>query len=209
MLSRGEYLTLCSSWLHKFQPNWKREIFRGIVHLTCSKDAIAEVSDTTFASLQSKHLAPNPDSNMPLPPNHIELEEVLLVEEEDLIRVIRSLPNGSAVGPNGLKPQHLVDLTSFSAGQDRDAVLHALTIFTNFILAGNTLAQARGIYFEASLTALSKDGGVRVIVVGSIIRRLIAKSSESGGDEAHGPHACTTSAGVCNTPCSRSCCLRS
>ena len=146
--------------------------------MACSENSIGEVNDSTFAALQSKYPVPHPDSNMPSPSNSTELEEALMVEEGDLVRAIRSFPKGSAGGPDGLRPQHLVDLTSFAAGQDGEALLHALTIVTNFVLAGNTLVQARGIFFVASLTALcKKDGGVRIIAVGCALHRLIAKTA--------------------------------
>ena len=63
--------------------------FRVVVCLTCLEDSIAEVNDTAIVALQSKHLATHPASNMPSPRNSIELEEALLVEEGDLVRVIR------------------------------------------------------------------------------------------------------------------------
>ena len=152
--------------------------FRGAVRLACSEDSIAEANDTNLAALQSKHPAPHPDSNMPSPPNSNEVDEALSVEEGDLVKAIRSFPKGSAGGPDGLRPQHLVDLTSPSAGHEGELLLHALTAFTNLVLAGDTLAQARGVFFGASLTALNKkDGGVRPIAVGCTLRRLVAKTA--------------------------------
>ena len=106
------------------------------------------------------------------------MDEALSVEEGDLVKAIRSFPKGSAGGPDGLRPQHLVDLTSSSAGHEGELFLHALTTFTNLVLAGDTLAQARGGVFGASLTALNKkDGGVRPIAVECTLRRLVAKTA--------------------------------
>ena len=155
--------------------------FRGAVRLACSEDTVAEANDTTMAALSSKHPAPHPDSILPSPPTSNEVEGALSVENGDVLRAIRSFPSGSAGGPDGLRPQHLVDLTSASAGQDGEALLGALTSFTNLVLAGDTAVPARKIFFGASLIALNKkDGGVRPIAVGCTLRRLIAKTASQG-----------------------------
>ena len=91
-----------------------------------------------------------------------------------MAKAIRLFSKGSAGGPDSLRPQHLVDLTSASADRDGDA----LTAFTIFILAGETPVEARMVFFGASLTALNKkDGGVRPIAVGCTLRRFIAKTA--------------------------------
>ena len=98
-----------------------------------------------------------------------------------MLRAIRSFPSGSAGAPDGLRPQHLVDLTSASAGQDGEELLGALTSLSNLVLAGDTPVPARKIFLGASLIALNKkDGGVRPIVVGCTLRRLIAKTAIQG-----------------------------
>ena len=102
------------------------------------------------------------------------MEVALSVVIGDVLRAIRSFPSG----PDGLRPQHLLDLTSASAGQDGKALLGAVTSFTNLVLAGDTPIPARKIFWGASLIALNKkDGGVRSIVVGCTLRRLIAKTA--------------------------------
>ena len=152
--------------------------FRGAVRLACSWDTVAEANDTTRAVLSSKHPAPRPDSVLRSPPSSNEVEGALSVVIGDVLRAVRSFPSGSAGGPDGLRPQHLFDLTSASAGQDGEALLGALTSFTNLVLAGDTPIPARKIFWGASLIALNKkDGGVRPIAVGCTLRRLIAKTA--------------------------------
>ena len=121
--------------------------FRGAVRLACSEDTVAEANDTTMAALSSKHPAPHPDSVLPSPPTSNEVEGALSVVIGDVLRAIRSFPSGSAGAPDGLRPQHLVDLTSASAGQDGEALLGALTSFTNLVLAGDTPVPARKIFW--------------------------------------------------------------
>ena len=53
-----------------------------------------------------------------------------------MARAIHSFPRGSAGGPDGLLPQHLLDLTSAPAEQGGKDLLQALTEFANFVLGG-------------------------------------------------------------------------
>ena len=86
---------------------------------------------------------------------------------------IKSFPPGSSGGPDGLRPQHLKDLTEKQVG---GTLLASLTNLTNFILAGKTPEWVRPYFFGASLLAFAKkDGGVRPIAVGVTLRRLAGK----------------------------------
>ena len=154
--------------------------FRGAVRLACSEDSVAEVNDATIAALRAKHPAPHPSSCLPPPPNELEIEGALLVAEGEVANAIRSFSKGSAGGVDGLRPQHLLDLTSTSAGLGGQNLLRALTAFTNLVLSGDTPPEIRPVFFGASLTALKKkDGGVRPIAVGCTLRRLAAKLASS------------------------------
>ena len=97
--------------------------------------------------------------------------------EEAVATAIRSFPNGSAGGPDGLSPQHLKDMIGASAQGGGPALLRALTSLINVILQGKTPRAVRPFFFGASLVAFEKkDGGVRPIAVGCTIRRLAAKT---------------------------------
>ena len=151
--------------------------FRGAVRLTCSDDTFADPDATTIAALRSKHPAAHPKTTLPSPPDHDDLEGVLSVNECDIRQAIRSFPKGSAGGPDCLRPQHLLDLTSSTAGPGGVSLLRSLTAFTNLVLSGNTpVIVVRPFLFGASLVALKKrDGGLRPIAVGCTFRRLAAK----------------------------------
>ena len=98
--------------------------------------------------------------------------------EREVSQAIRSFPRGYAGGPDGLRPQHLVDMTSRSAGAGGELLLRALTTFTNFVLTGEVHVEIHPFLFGASLTALNKkDGGVWPIAVGCTLRRLVAKTA--------------------------------
>ena len=89
--------------------------YGGAVRITCSEDTIADITPDTLSVLLEKHPRPHPDSYLPSPPtpgNFVPFPEIL---EDEILSSIRSFPQGSAGGPDGIHPQHLLDLTSASA----------------------------------------------------------------------------------------------
>jgi hypothetical protein len=91
---------------------------------------------------------------------------------------VKSFLPGSTGGLDGLRPQHLKDMVSVSAGEAGQRLLGHLTEFTNFCLAGRVPVVIQPVFCEASLCALAKkDGGIRPIAVGCTLRRLIAKAA--------------------------------
>ena len=149
--------------------------FKGAVRLACSDAKIADNSDATFEVLQQKHPAPHPDSSIPLLPETMDLPPITVTEEE-IVRAIRSFPNDSAGGPDGLRPQHLKDMTGPTTNGGAQALISALSRFVTVVLQGKTPTSIRPFFFGASLTALTKkEGGIRPIAVGCTLRRLAAK----------------------------------
>ena len=150
--------------------------FKGAVRMVCSEETIANITDETMSALREKHPGPYPDSQFPpplLPNESVSLPEIV---EAEVARVIRSFPRGSAGGPDGILPQHLLDLTSASAEQGGKDLLRALTTFTNFVLGGRVPQSVRPVFFGATLISLRKKaGGVFPIAVGQTLRRLVAK----------------------------------
>lgn len=147
--------------------------FKGAVRLACSEDSLAERSEATYSALKEKHPAAHPVSTIPPPPDCPSLSFV--VSEGDVANAVRSFPNGSAGGPDGLRPQHLKDMVSSANGED-SPLLTALAAFSTLVLEGKTPQSIRPYFFGASLVALEKKGGgVRPIAVGCTLRRLVAK----------------------------------
>ena len=82
-------------------------------------------------------------------------------------KAIYAFPNGSAGGPDGLRPQHLKDLL-LGAHNDHPLLL-AITDLVYLQLEGLTPSSVRSTLFGASLLAISKKtGGVRPIAVGYV-----------------------------------------
>ena len=77
--------------------------------------------------------------------------------EADILAAIRTFVPGSAAGPDGLRPQHLKDLTSASAGDAGRRLLASLTNFTNMCLRGRVPVVIQPVFCGASLCALRRD----------------------------------------------------
>ena len=94
-----------------------------------------------------------------------------------MLKCIKSFPPGSSGGPDGLKPQHIKDLTQESLGEDSTNLLDTLAEFFNeIIFKGKVPEAACPMFYGGNLLALSKDcGGIRPIAIGNSLRRLGAK----------------------------------
>ena len=60
------------------------------------------------------------------------------VSMENVANAIRSFPNGSAGGPDGLRPQHLKDMTGPSTEGGGHTLLFAIAPFLTLVLEGKT-----------------------------------------------------------------------
>ena len=95
---------------------------------------------------------------------------------EEVASAIRSFPQGSLGGPDGIHPQHLLDLTNASAEHGGRSLLRALTAFANCILQGDVPHSVKAVFFRATLISLrKKEGGICPIAVGLTLHRLVAK----------------------------------
>ena len=143
---------------------------KSAIRQLCSSDAVAEPSPATRQLLLPKHPPAPADRRAPAPVDPI---LPLLASVDHVRAAIKSFPSGSSGGPDGLRPQHLKDMTEKQVG---GSLLASLTNFVNLILAGKVPVWVRPHLFGASLLAFAKkDGGVRPIAVGVTLRRLAAK----------------------------------
>lgn len=101
--------------------------FKGAIRLAVSEDSLAESSESTYSVLKEKHPPPHPASSIPPLLDGAPLP--IAVSEGMVVRAIKSFPNGSAGGPDGLRPQHLKDMISSSDGAD-SPLLIALAAFS-------------------------------------------------------------------------------
>ena len=100
--------------------------------------------------------------------------------EKEVLKAIQSFHCGSAGGPDGLRAQHLKDLTCDSAERGGKDLVRALSSFILHVLEGNTRVSVQPFFFGATLIALKKnEGGIRPIAVGQTLRRLVCKCAGS------------------------------
>jgi len=143
---------------------------KGAVRSLCSSDTLQKPTLLSFQKIKDKH-PPAPADRRPLDKQLP--GSPLTVTSEAVLEAINSFPAGSSGGPDGLRPQHLKDLTNRQIG---GSLLEAITNFVNFVLSGKTPTWVCPFLFGASLLAFNKkDGGIRPIAVGLTLRRLVAK----------------------------------
>lgn len=98
---------------------------KGAVRILSSTDTLSPQNESTLSQLKMKHPPPSREMVFPDPPGKD--IEPLVVSERDIFFSIKSFPNGSGSGIDGLLPQHLKDLTLPSTGNVNSLIkLHAV-----------------------------------------------------------------------------------
>jgi hypothetical protein len=124
----------------------------------------APVDATTTADMKAKHPDARPSEAARcggLRP--VAAAAALAALPEEVIRGVKSFPEGSAGGMSGLKPQHLKD--ALVPGY-ADELARSLAEVVNLLASGRAHPSARQWVCCASLTALAKpDGGLRPIAI--------------------------------------------
>ena len=140
------------------------------VRAVASDDILCDINPDVLESLQSRH--PPATSNIEIIPIPTNIPS-MTTSSQDIQEAIRSFSGSSGGGVDGLRPIHLQDLISEQTAEAGNRLILSLTSLVNTILNGQISDFARIIFFSANLTALrKKDGGIRPIAVGNILRRL-------------------------------------
>ena len=148
---------------------------RGAVRIASSDGALLSANADAATALRGQHPPPHPASVYPEPPRP-GMWRGLALQTSAVAAAIRSFPNGSSGGMDGLRPQHLKDMTGPGTGGAGSALLDVLCSLGNLMLDGRVPDEVTPLLYGASLCALSKkDGGARPIAVGNTIRRVVAK----------------------------------
>ena len=100
---------------HKHPPSLSEAVsakledgnIKAAVRILCSDEQPALPSVDILAALQAKHPAAHKEA-MSVPGPQTDCQ--LVMDEQAVLRVLRSFPAGSSGGPDGLRPQHLLDL---------------------------------------------------------------------------------------------------
>ena len=134
------------------------------------------------------HLPPDLVHHMPIRPFQL--------DEHIFSRNLRSSRRGAAAGPSGMTMEHLRPLL------DDVRALHSFFLMVEQLAQANVPLAIVNLVRMGRLTALSEsDGGVRGIVAGDVVRRLVARTISQqlapAVERATSPHqyAMTTRAG--------------
>ena len=119
--------------------------------------------------MQSKHpQAPAPS----LPPGPAPPPASL--PEFTIRKSVMSFPNGSAPGPSGRRPSHLREAVQCPSPDYANRLF--LTRFVNLLTTGKAPHTINQRLCGATLLAIhKKNGGLRPIAVGEVLRRLVSK----------------------------------
>jgi len=126
--------------------------------------------DLAFQELLQRHPVSDP------PACSVPKSASLVVDECAVLMCLKGFPRGTSPGGSGLRAQHLLDAVIGHTTPSADDCLHNLTRLMNFLLAGKASPLLAPWLCGAPLTALlKKNGGVRPIAVGEILRRLASR----------------------------------
>ena len=144
---------------------------RGLAALVSA--GLAENSRATEEEMRRKH----PQSQHPSTFKRTQPEVAQIVfSQKEVQDAVSSFRRGSAPGPSGVRPEHLKVAVKNSPPNRADQALGALTRLVNVMAAGKVPTEVAPDLCGARLhAAKKKDGGIRPIAVGNILRRLTAK----------------------------------
>jgi len=148
---------------------------KAAVRILCSEEKPATDTDATYTKLLERHPAPPRDRKPAPPPDDV---TAVQVSEAEVLLAIRTFPAGSLGGPDGIRPQHILDLVACQ--ESGPALLTAITALVNSLLTGICNSAVAPILFGGQLMALEKkSGGIRPIAIGYTWRRIAAKCANA------------------------------
>jgi hypothetical protein len=115
---------------------------KAAVRIICSDKMPAPNKQAILDALRRRHpSAPVDQRNLP----NISTYSALQTNEDDIIKAIQSFPVGSSAGPDGLRPQHLLDLIKcLEAG---NTLVTAITKLIILLLDGRCPSDVAAVLF--------------------------------------------------------------
>lgn len=143
------------------------KVISKVIRVLASQNIVAPHSDTVINQLRKKHPEEQESPNFPPPP----FADITMKEIEN---AIRSFPNGSSGGFDGLQPQHLKDMMNGTSEQSINNFLTTMSQLLTLGLKGLIPESVCSVLYGARLIALQKpDDGLRPIAVGNVLRRIL------------------------------------
>ena len=98
------------------------------------------------------------------------------MDEAEVLRALRSSPNGTAPGPLRLRTNHLKEAVLIPSPDHASRALQALTGLVNALCSGEASMGMMPHLCGANLFASKKKGGgLSPIAIGEVIQRLVCK----------------------------------
>ena len=139
---------------------------------------LAEHNRDNVRQMQAKHPAATEPSSFH--PQQSDTPQLSFTADQ-VMKGILSFRKGSAPGPSGLRAEHLRAATQSAPPNKRAKALEAVTRLVNVMSAGDVPESVAPYLSGARMQAgLKKDGGIRPIAVGNLLRRLTSKCSMAG-----------------------------
>ena len=131
---------------------------------------VAPLTLATLRELTDPARPPVPRQGLSEQLRHSEPRELLQLDAEEFLSCLRTARHGAAPGPSGMTVDHLFPILE----SEPDSEL--LVQVVSKLACGDVPEEVIDGIRLWRLTALNKPGGVREIVVGDIIRRLVART---------------------------------
>ena len=136
-------------------------------------EGIVDSNPETIAIMKAKH----PQAEIQ-PMEVGENVEPLKLSASQVRESIKSFKKGSAPGPSGMRAEHLKVAVEMGSPGRKEKTIESITNLVNNLLAGNMPKEVASYFCGANLFgAKKKDGGIRPIAVGEILRRLVSKAA--------------------------------
>ena len=127
--------------------------------------------------LASKHPQVDPASVTEAPRRSGFVDGSWVVDKETVKKALLAFPRGTGAGASGWRAEHLKEALRAPLGEEGGRILVPLTKVVNVLLAGKVPKEIAPWIAGAPLYPLNKkDGGVRPIAVGEILRRLVSRT---------------------------------
>ena len=98
------------------------------------------------------------------------------IEDDQLCRILRSVPRGLAPGPSGLRTDHIIQLRDHKKGKLFDEFVALMIGFAQQAVSGSfPKPLARWLCAGRAIPLKKKGGGIRPLVVGETLRAVVSK----------------------------------
>jgi len=125
---------------------------KGALQALSGNSSFANPNEESANTLQQKHLQAPDDLKLPPTPDAGTSSSCF---STDQIRAASSsFPHGSGAGPDGLRPQHLKECISITAGDASTSLLTSLMELVNYLANGHLPTDLRPFLYGAQLHGL-------------------------------------------------------